>query len=102
VTQDNRVSKAEKETAVTGNKQTVAELEKRIDELRTDTQGEQSELDAVNEYYEKLKPECVAKPEPYEERKKRREQEIEGLKEALASLEAEGATSFLAQRVTSP
>ena len=35
------------------------------------------------EYWEKLQPQCVAKPEPYEERKKRREKEIAGLKEAL-------------------
>ena len=35
----------------------------------------------VLEYYDKLKPQCIAKPEPYAERKKRREKEIAGLKE---------------------
>ena len=37
------------------------------------------------DYYEKLKPGCIAKPMTYEERKKRREAEIAGLKEALVT-----------------
>jgi hypothetical protein len=45
----------------------------------------------VNEYYGKLKDRCVAKPESYEERKRRREAEIAGLKEALSVLETEVA-----------
>ena len=32
----------------------------------------------VLEYWDKLKEQCIAKPEPYEERKRRREAEIEG------------------------
>jgi len=53
------------------------------------------ELDAIVQYWEKLQPQCVAKPEPYEERKKRREEEIAGLKEAMEILEAESAPAFL-------
>jgi len=43
------------------------------------------------EYYGKIMDRCIAKPETYEERKKRREAEIAGLKEALATLENETA-----------
>jgi len=60
-------------------------LDKAVTELSTDLSGVQSELDAILEYDAKIKGECVAKPEPYEERKKRREQEIEGLKEGLTT-----------------
>ena len=45
-----------------------------------------TELAAVLEYFEKLKDRCIAKPETYEERVRRREAEIAGLKEALRIL----------------
>jgi len=67
-------------------------LDKAVADLSTDLSGVQSELDAVLEYSAKIKEECTAKPEPYEERKKRREQEVAGLKEALTILEGQ---SFL-------
>merc|ERR1719160_475205 len=75
-----------------------ASLAKQVSELTSDIEGEQTELDAVLDYYEKLKPGCIAKPMTYAERKARREAEIAGLKEALGILEGESATSFLAVR----
>jgi len=45
----------------------------------------------VSAYYTKLQGRCVAKPTPYEEKKKAREAEIAGLKEALNVLENEAA-----------
>jgi len=50
-----------------------------------------AELSAVLEYYAKIKERCIAKPETYEERKRRRVAEITGLKEALAILQDETA-----------
>merc|ERR1719217_1830787 len=76
-----------------------ASLAKQVSEFTSDIEGEQTELDAVLDYYEKLKPGCIAKPMTYEERKARREAEIAGLKEALGILEGESATSFLAVRI---
>merc|ERR1719253_1781958 len=52
-----------------------------------------SELDAVLEYLDKLKPQCAVKVVSYAEKKARREQEIAGLKEALEILAADA--SFL-------
>lgn len=49
----------------------------------------QAELDAVMEYFARIKDRCVAKPETYEDIKKRREAEIAGCKEALSILEGE-------------
>merc|ERR1719359_463133 len=49
----------------------------------------QEELDAALAYYEKLKPTCVDSGITYEERVKRREEEIQSLKEALKILSGE-------------
>jgi len=98
ITQENQVTKAIKEADIKYKTGEKASLEKQVSELTSDIEGEQTELDAVLDYYEKLKPGCIAKPMTYEERKARREAEITGLKEALAILEGESATSFLAVR----
>merc|ERR1719146_287838 len=84
LTEDNKVLTAEKTTAVKYKNKDKKETEAFLSETKDD-------LDAVLEYYDKLKPQCIAKPEPYAERKKRREKEIAGLKEALDILEAESA-----------
>merc|ERR1719252_316316 len=98
ITQENQVSKAIKEADTKYKISEKASLAKQVSELTSDIEGEQTELDAVLDYYEKLKPGCIAKPMTYEERKARREAEIAGLKEALAILEGETGTSFLAVR----
>jgi len=67
-------------------------LDKAVAELSADLTGAQTELDAILEYKRGLDKECIAKPEPYEVRKKRREEELAGLKEALTILEGQ---SFL-------
>merc|ERR1719454_2091316 len=82
ITQENQVTKAIKEADIKYKTGEKASLEKQVSELTSDIEGEQTELDAVLDYYEKLKPGCIAKPMTYEERKARREAEI--------------ATSFLA------
>merc|ERR1719199_1538142 len=69
------------------------ETEEALISLKEDKEGVTKELDAVLEYWDKLQPMCVAKPESYAERKKRREAEIAGLKEALRILEEESGSS---------
>merc|ERR1712187_417827 len=71
--------------------QEATSLDKTISELSSDRDTSNTELTAVMEYYGKIKERCIAKPETYEERKARREQEIAGLKEALSILENETA-----------
>jgi len=100
ISQENRVSTAMKDADVKYKTKEVASLEKSVSEFTSDIEAEQTELDAVSEYYNKLKPGCIAKPMTYEERKKRREAEIAGLKEALVILEGEAPTAFLALRTT--
>lgn len=91
-TKANEVETAAKDQDVKYKSKEFKSLDKSVADLSTDLTGAQSELDAILEYDAKIKEECIAKAEPYEERKKRREQEIEGLKEALTILEGE---SFL-------
>merc|ERR1719482_1145294 len=98
ISQENRVATAMKDADLKYKTKEVASLEKSVSEFTSDIESEQTELDAVLDYYEKLKPGCIAKPMTYEERKARREAEIAGLKEALGILEGETATSFLAVR----
>merc|ERR1719191_1132783 len=89
LTQENKVTKTMKEQDVKYKTQEFTKLDKEIAELSGDRESAQTELDAVLEYYEKIKDQCIAKPEPYEERKRRREAEIAGLKEALSILEGQ-------------
>merc|ERR1719215_905455 len=91
ITQENKLSKTTKDQDVKYKTQEFKSLDKEISELTGDKDTLSTELGAVNEYYSKLRERCVAKPESYEDRKARREAEINGLKEALQVLEEETA-----------
>jgi len=95
LTQENKITKSTKEQDVKYKTKEHQSLDKNLAEWTGDRDGTQTELDAVLEYDVKIKDQCVAKPEPYEERKKRREAEIAGLKEALEILEGQ---AFLQRR----
>merc|ERR1719407_134693 len=90
-TQENKITKTTKSQDAKYKTAEAAGLDKEIAELSSDRDTSNSELAAVMDYYGKIKERCVAKPETYEERKARREAEIEGLKEALSILENEAA-----------
>jgi len=90
-TQENSVSTATKRANVEGKTQESARLAQLISDASSDREGVQDQLNAVLEYLEKLLPQCTTEPESYEERKTRREHEIEGLKSALHILENETA-----------
>merc|ERR1719146_389081 len=60
-----------------------------LQRAKSDLEGYQKELAAVNQYIEKLKPQCTTKVDSYEERKKRRDAELASLREALAILSGE-------------
>lgn len=66
-------------------------LDKAIAEFTSDTESVKEELSAVAEFIAQLNKECVTKPESYAEKKKRREAEIAGLKDALEIMENEAA-----------
>jgi hypothetical protein len=95
ITQENKVTKTTKEQDVKYKTKEFTSLDKEVAELSSDRESTNTELDAVLEYDSKIKDQCIAKPETYEERKKRREAEIAGLKEALSILEGQ---AFLQKR----
>merc|ERR1719282_1982324 len=97
-TQENEVTRTMKEQDVKYSTQEFKGLDKSIAEFSSDRQTENTELSAVLEYYSKIKDRCIAKPETYEERKRRREAEIDGLKKALSILEDETALTQRSKR----
>merc|ERR1719439_354254 len=88
-TKENEILKVTMEQDVKYKTKEAGDLDQAVAELSSDRDGVQAELDAVLEYIKKLEDQCIAKPEPYEERVRRREAEIAGLKEALEILSGE-------------
>jgi len=63
-----------------------SDTETRLGNAEAELKMTQEQLDAAIAYYEKLKPTCVDTGISYEERVRRREEEIQSLEEALAIL----------------
>merc|ERR1712187_201506 len=87
----NAIEKATKEQDVLYKGKESKALDKTTSENTADRSSVQAELDAILEYLGKIEEQCIAKPEAYSERVRRREAEIAGLKEALSILESETA-----------
>merc|ERR1719437_405018 len=90
-TQENKVTATLKNQDVKYKTQEFTGLDKSIADMTSDRDSTNNELSAVLEYYAKIKDRCIAKPETYEERQRRRAAEIAGLKEALTILNDETA-----------
>eukprot|EP00812_Abedinium_dasypus_P014233 NODE_7746_length_423_cov_240.625000.p2 GENE.NODE_7746_length_423_cov_240.625000~~NODE_7746_length_423_cov_240.625000.p2 ORF type:complete len:128 (-),score=45.97 NODE_7746_length_423_cov_240.625000:6-389(-) len=82
--------KAMKEQDVKYKMARVVTLQKAMDELRTDLASATEEVRASTLYLDKLKEQCVAKADSYEQEKARRASEVAGLKQALEVLSSEG------------
>jgi len=91
VSQENAVTKTLTEQDVKYKSQEAKSQDSIVSEYSFDRDTTNAELSAVVDFYGKLKNRCIAKPEAYEERKRRRAAEITGLKEALSVLEDETA-----------
>jgi hypothetical protein len=87
---DSEVSKTQMTSDIEHKTKLKQDQAKSKTEKQADLEGTQKELAAALDYYEKLKPSCVDSGESYEDRVKRREEEIQSLKEALEILSGEG------------
>merc|ERR1719428_2652342 len=86
---DSEVDKTQKESDIEHKTAAKEDQTKSKNEKSGDLEGTQKELAAALDYYEKLKPSCVDSGVSYEDRVKRREEEIQSLKEALQILNGE-------------
>merc|ERR1719217_1131578 len=96
--QANKVTLATKDAEIKGAESQIKSLKVTITDTTGDLKMVTKEKDAVQDYIDKLKPQCEGRVVPYAERKAKRDAEIAGLKEGLAILEEEspaGAFSFL-------
>merc|ERR1719421_1209407 len=89
LSEENKVSKATKEADSKAKQSEIKSLTVQVSHSKEDHASTSSELDAVNAYLEKLKPQCESKVMSYAEKKAAREAEIAGLKEALSILEGD-------------
>lgn len=96
-TDQNKLDKAVKQEDVGAKTKAVKVLGKVTSETSTDLDGVQTELDAVNEYFAKIQQECVAKADPYEERRKRHEMTLQGLQNAMQILQGRAGGALVQQ-----
>jgi len=89
--QQDEIETASKQADVKYKNKDAAGKDKAVADLSGDLSSVTDELTAVVSALDKLNEMCVAKAEPYAEKKARRESEIAGLKEALEILEGEAA-----------
>merc|ERR1712139_588253 len=88
-TKENERAKGAKEVEIKFSTKEHLKMDENAKEVESDLENSQAELDAILAALDKINEMCIAKPEPYEERKQRREAEIAGLKEALDILNNE-------------
>jgi predicted nuclease with TOPRIM domain len=87
---DNKVSKAAKDADIRNKTSEIKRLESLINETQMDVNDATSEKAAVEAYKLKLKKNCETKAPSYEERQKRRQEEMDGMKNALDILNGNG------------
>jgi flagellar biosynthesis chaperone FliJ len=87
--EDSRVAKLEKEQDIKSKNTLIDKQSARKIESEEDLRTAQKQLDAALDYFEKLKPTCVNTDMSFEERQRRRDEEIQSLKEALRILNGE-------------
>merc|ERR1719324_1779967 len=89
LSEENTLAKTTKLTDIKGKMSEAKSLKVQLSQHSEDHDSVSEELDAVNAYLEKLKPQCESKVMSYAEKKAAREAEIAGLKEALSILEGD-------------
>jgi len=85
--QESEVETAQRTATDASLNQRIESLKRRVEESNTDLAQELEELNAVKTYYAKVQKQCARKAPTFEERAAKREQELQGLRNALTVLE---------------
>jgi hypothetical protein len=95
---DSNEDKALKDTEMDHKNNKRTTTEELLVSTKRSLEQTQTELDAALQYYDKLKPDCVDAGVSYEERVKRREEELESLQDAYKILAGEELPSLSAMK----
>jgi len=98
-TQEMKLEKTRKEQDVKYKIDAVKQLDADLTELQSDVEGAQSVLDDAKEYAETVRSKCTVTPMSFEEKRAKRQQEIDDLKGALKALSS--PTSFIQKAMSS-
>jgi len=91
---DSKQDKAVANAAIEHNGQRRDKAEQMLESTKHSLEATQEELDAANAYYQKLKPKCIDTGLSLDERNKRREEELESLRDAYKILSGEEVPSL--------
>jgi len=86
---DSRVDKTNKSADLDHKQEKKATQAEALASAESELAGTQKELDSAMAYFDKLKPQCMAPEESFEDRQARRKEEIESLQMALQILQGE-------------
>eukprot|EP00437_Effrenium_voratum_P004128 CAMPEP_0181423048 /NCGR_PEP_ID=MMETSP1110-20121109/13928_1 /TAXON_ID=174948 /ORGANISM="Symbiodinium sp., Strain CCMP421" /LENGTH=649 /DNA_ID=CAMNT_0023546163 /DNA_START=56 /DNA_END=2002 /DNA_ORIENTATION=+ len=93
-TQDMKLEKTQKEKDIDYKTAEAQRLDSELTELNSDQESMQTEMGAILEFTKGLEAECLVTPESFAEKQAKRQQEIDGLKEALTALDASAGTAL--------
>ena len=97
MTKQNKLTKVQKDADQKFKSKTAQSLDKAVADLGSDAEANKEELAAVETYKESLAKQCYDGGMSYAERAAKREEEIQGLKDALASLGGPDLNAVLLQ-----
>lgn len=95
---DSKQDKSVKETEMDHKENKKTTTEELLVSTKRSLEQTQTELDSALKYYDKLKPSCVDSGMSYEERVKRRKEELESLQDAYKILAGEDVPSLSAMK----
>lgn len=93
-----KLEKVQKEKDISYKTSEAQRLDSELNGLKSDEEGLETEMGALLDFVKSLEAECLVTPESFAEKQAKKQQEIDGLKEALTALDATAETPALVQK----